>query len=587
MSEENEVMIKDAVDPVSLETSKTILDQMENCVCKIHVGKKKGTGFFMKIPYKNKELNVLITNNHVLNDEKLEKGKNVTFSLNNEKTTINLNIDDTMKRYTNEILDITIIELKENDKINKFLELDKQILDLIDSKNYDNSEYINNLYENNSIYILNYIEEIFVSYGLLTKVKGDKITHKCSTDDGSSGSPILLLKTNKVIGVHYGGSKHNLDYNFGTLLVKSIIEFQTITNNLLVIKGNKSTNNSTIITDSNNPKFSNINLISHNLNNNDNSNIDINLNETIPINSFETHANISFSNISMEKDTQVNTNNLSNNQDNNYHSSLFKHLIRFVYFKREFNLLNNSFQNKLHEGYLINAKIINKLKQKYNINDIIPNLDNNILEGITYKNVDNNFYKISEFLEDCGNSTSYIFEQSEFDGELQFTEDEKSLKPKKLNIPVNLNYLDDFEIIDKNFMIFLKTNFDNIIMPLIQFGQFKGNSIFTAINFKGQYFYQIMNLNNINELSFKYLIEVVKNNEFKNKSQSTDYIFGILLKNELKNLISKGNPICCRKNNFIFNLYSNSFSPNEQKNRNIKNQKNYSVVTLNTDVNND
>ena len=75
----------------------------------------------MKIPYKNKELNVLITNNHVLNDEKLEKEKNVTFSLNNEKTTINFKIDDTTKRYTNEILDITIIELKENDKINKFL----------------------------------------------------------------------------------------------------------------------------------------------------------------------------------------------------------------------------------------------------------------------------------------------------------------------------------------------------------------------------------------------------------------------------------------------------------------------------------
>ena len=83
--------------------------------------------------------------------------------------------------------------------------------------------------------------------------------------------------------------------------------------------------------------------------------------------------------------------------------------------------------------------------QKYNINDIIPNLDNNILEGITYNNVDNNFYKISEFLDDCGNSTSYIFEQSEFDGELQFTENEKILTPKKLNIPINLNYLDNFK----------------------------------------------------------------------------------------------------------------------------------------------
>ena len=101
----------------------------------------------------------------------------------------------------------------------------------------------------------------------------------------------------------------NLDYNFGTLLVKSIIEFQTITNNLLVIKKeNKSTNNSTIITDSNNPKFNNINLISHNLNNNDNSNIDINLNTSIK-NSSAIDTEISFSNISMEKDTQVNTNN--------------------------------------------------------------------------------------------------------------------------------------------------------------------------------------------------------------------------------------------------------------------------------------
>ena len=486
-----------------------------------------------------------------------------------------------MKRYTNEILDITIIELKENVKINQFLEIDKQILDLIDSKNYDNNEYVNNLYENNSIYILNYIEEIFVSYGLLTKINGDKITHKCSTDDGSSGSPILLLKTNKVIGVHYGGSKRGLDYNFGTLLVKSIIEFQTISNNnnnLLVIKKeNKSTNSSVVIADSNDPKFNNINLISHNANNN-------NDNNKIDINSIDT----SLDNFSMEKETQVNTNNFSNNQDNNnYHLSLFKHIIRFVYFKREFNLYKNSFQGKLHEAYLINAKIINKLMQVYNIDDIIPSLDNKILEGITYKNIDNNFYKVTEFLDDFGIAQEYIIEQNEFGEELQFTEEEKSLIPKKLNIPVNLNYLDNFEIIDKNFMIFLKSNFDNIIMPSVQFGQFKCNHIFAAINFKGQYFYQIMNLNNINELSFKYLIEIVKDNEFKNISKSTNYIFGILLKNELRDLISKGNPICCRKNNYIFNLYSNSFSPKQPKNRNIMNQKNYSVVTLNTNINDD
>ena len=52
-----------------------------------------------------------------------------------------------------------------------------------------------------------------------------KIIHKCNTDSGSSGSPILLLKNNKVIGVHYGAPKHNKNFNFGTLLKKPLLEY--------------------------------------------------------------------------------------------------------------------------------------------------------------------------------------------------------------------------------------------------------------------------------------------------------------------------------------------------------------------------
>ena len=54
MSEENEVLIKDAVDPVSFQTSKTILEQMENCVCKMHVGKKRVRAFLRKFLIKTK-----------------------------------------------------------------------------------------------------------------------------------------------------------------------------------------------------------------------------------------------------------------------------------------------------------------------------------------------------------------------------------------------------------------------------------------------------------------------------------------------------------------------------------------------------
>ena len=159
MSEINEVETKDSVDPVSIEKTSIILKQMGNCVCKIHLGGNKGTGFFIKIPYKNDFLKVLITNNSVLNEEKIAVGKNITISLNNERSTINIIIDDTTKIYTNEILDITIIELKNIDKINYFLTLDNQIINAINSENGEQFDYFDNIYGNESIYILNYFQK--------------------------------------------------------------------------------------------------------------------------------------------------------------------------------------------------------------------------------------------------------------------------------------------------------------------------------------------------------------------------------------------------------------------------------------------
>ena len=68
-------------------------------------------------------------------------------------------------------------------------------------------------------------EKIFSSYGLLKEIQQDEIYHQCFTVLGSSGSQILLLKNNQVIGVHFGAKK-KIEFNLGTLLVKPIIEFQ-------------------------------------------------------------------------------------------------------------------------------------------------------------------------------------------------------------------------------------------------------------------------------------------------------------------------------------------------------------------------
>ena len=224
-------------EPVTFEGTKNILDQMNNCVCRIY-NNGKGTGFFTKIPYKNKELCVLITNNHVIGINDILNNKNITLYLNNDKIVKSIKLDNNRLRYTNEKLDITIIEIKENkDNLNnKYLELDDSIINYFKLKEKEDPNYLNKIYCNKSIYIINYPEDkdVKVSYGQPPKLFNSEIKHYCSTKEGSSGSPILLINNQKLIGIHYGCSK-NYGFNKGTLLIYSIIEFEKINNNILLI----------------------------------------------------------------------------------------------------------------------------------------------------------------------------------------------------------------------------------------------------------------------------------------------------------------------------------------------------------------
>ena len=587
MDEINEVIIEEAVKPISLEKTRKILKQMESCVCKMYIEGKKGTGFFMKIPYKNDSLKVLITNNHVLNDNDIDIGKTITFSLNNDKPIINIKIKENMKRYTNEILDITIIELKDNDNINNFLDLDEKIKERINSENNEDETQYNNLFMNQSIYILSYIDQIYSSYGLLTKISGDTINHKCSTEEGASGSPILSLESNSVIGVHRSGTKYNLNINYGTLILKSLIEFQQIKNNLLVIKDPKKSiarNSSDFI---NNDNQDNLRYNNYNVNLSPISG-EQSINESI-INPNETQVtmkgilNISFGNLN-ETQTQITSNNFNRSQNNNnFHEKLLKYLIKFLYFKKEFKSQENLYQQKLVKAYLINKKVINKLKLIYNLDEIIPSLDDKILKGISYRNFEENYYKILEYLSEAGIDQSYTIEQNEFQGEngIEFNNEEKIIIPKNSIIPIKFKYLDDFEIIDKKFGDFLKLKFEGITMPLVHFGLIKNNNIFLIINLKEQYFHQIMSLNKEDNLTFKYSIEIVKDIKSISNCTSNNFIFGVLLKYDLKNLIKLGNPIKLKNGELILGLYSNCNSPKQKKNKSLNKQNNSPIKAIN------
>ena len=216
---------------VSYEATQKIVDQMRKNICLIQSDQSQGTGFLCKIPFPdiNNMLPVLITNNHIINEEFLyEKGASISIYTEDNKSTKTINLNDRIK-YTNKTFGITIIEIKEEDKINNYLELDNNILDDILNKNNTNKEYIDE-----TVYLLHYPEGVLsVSYGVLSNIyeeKGYMFTHMCSTIGGSAGSPVLNLITNKVIGIHHSGiSKKNVCQ--GILLNEPIKDFIKVKQN--------------------------------------------------------------------------------------------------------------------------------------------------------------------------------------------------------------------------------------------------------------------------------------------------------------------------------------------------------------------
>jgi len=209
--------------PVSIECTSKILEQMKKCICKISNIKGEGTGFFCHILKKN--LTLMITNNHFINEEILKKKSKIEVSLNDGEETIEIALNN-KKLYTNEEYDITIIEIN-GEKIEHYIDLDESILE-------ENKKIYNK-----NIYILQYSRynsnemKAAVSYGIIKELTEDyNINHICNTYYGSSGSPILDISNNKVIGIHKSSSK-NENYNIGTYLKYPIKEYL---NNKNIIK---------------------------------------------------------------------------------------------------------------------------------------------------------------------------------------------------------------------------------------------------------------------------------------------------------------------------------------------------------------
>jgi len=310
--------------------------------------------------------------------------------------------------------------------------------------------------------------------------------------------------------------------------------------------------------------------------------VEIKINNNIPFLSFQANGNTIFNipnNISNINSMPAKINPSIIPTNNLYHSQLLKHLIRFPYFKKELKASNHS-NNKIPiKVYIINNEIINNLKQKYDLKKVINEYLNNLLNNICYANVDQYYPQISKILNEKYIGYINNIKQLETTGSIQFNENEKKLNFKNLDKHQSkFIYIDNIEIIDENFALFLNQIFNNSLILLLTYYVVIEKKILLIINVNQSFIYEIANFNeNGNDIIIEYLIEVKYEPIFQNIDISK-YIFDTFVKYGIQKLISMGNTINIGNNIFIsFHQVKNNLrnSLNIQNQNNEINKNNY------------
>ena len=199
-------------------------------MCKIKINNIQGSGFFLEIE-NNLNLNIpfkraLFTNNHVISEKLLIDKSNINlnyidknksyiskylnleeielFSLKNYNNKNNLNLK--RKIFTDEFLDYTCIEIFENDNIINNISFFKNNINQLKNKNYKEDK--------EDIFVLHYPsqQDLSHSLGQIIQIDNPLIYHTASTEQGSSGSPLIKRDNFRIIGIHFGGIQNNINF---------------------------------------------------------------------------------------------------------------------------------------------------------------------------------------------------------------------------------------------------------------------------------------------------------------------------------------------------------------------------------------
>ena len=195
-------------------------------VCKILLEGKNGSGFFIKFDLGKDEFQCLMSNEHVIDSNSIRNKETiiVKYDYSQKSLTLKLNpnfryiktfhkddeYDETSNKKLN--IDATVVQIIPEDNISNeyFLELESDYLNKAEFNSLINEDIFIPQFPGN--------EGLSHSEGKIKLLKKNyEFSHLASTDRGSSGSPIFLFNSSKVLGIHKAGRDDNTE-NYGDFI---------------------------------------------------------------------------------------------------------------------------------------------------------------------------------------------------------------------------------------------------------------------------------------------------------------------------------------------------------------------------------
>ena len=254
-----------SLDPSIAEAAKSL--------CKISINNNGlSSGFFIQLFKGEEQFFCLMTNEHVVKREMIvQKQKiNILYEFEKKVKEIQLNPEERIiKDFKDNEIDATVIEILPKDNIPQ----DHFLLPLFD--------YMGNYNEliGKDISIIQYPQgKMKYSYGkikYMTQSSQYEFAHDAGTQKGSSGSPIFLKETTRVVGIHKAGNESK-DENYGDFIWPIFTYFKNFKENNINIPNDnnfKSQSNNEINIKNVLDIRNNVNVIINNINNNNNKNV--------------------------------------------------------------------------------------------------------------------------------------------------------------------------------------------------------------------------------------------------------------------------------------------------------------------------